>query len=173
MALRVLWEVAENIENIDFYSIICNEAIDIKNVFEVVVCLTWVDDELPGHDKFVGLKNMPNTGKHVDSILQEMKDVLLRMHLKLNKCRGQCYDGCSTIPGSKSRVTLEIKNKKERALYTHFYANLVNLVVGDRKKVCRFLRTLLIIDIYLRIDKACVTFLKLFTNFPYSRIRTR
>ena len=97
----------------------------------------------------------------------------LKMYLKLNKCRGQCYDGCSTIPGSKSGVTLEIKNKKERALYTHFYTNLVNLVVGDRIKVCPFLRTLLMIEIYLRIDKAYVTFLKLVTNFPYSRIRTR
>ena len=135
------------------------------------MCLPWVDDKLTGHDKFVGLKNMPNT--YADSILQEIKDVLLRMHLKLNKCRGECYDGCSTIPGSKSGVTLEIKNKKERALYTHFYANLVNLVVGDRIKVCPFLRTLLIIEIYLPIDKASVTFLELFTNFPYSRIRTR
>ena len=33
MALRVLWEVSQNIENIDFYSIMCNEATDIKNVF--------------------------------------------------------------------------------------------------------------------------------------------
>ena len=29
----------------------------------------------------------------------------------------------------------------------------------------------MIFDIYLRIDKACVIFLKLFTNFPYSQIR--
>ena len=33
MALRVLWEVSQNIENIDFYSIMCNEATDIKIVF--------------------------------------------------------------------------------------------------------------------------------------------
>ena len=30
-----------------------------------------------------------------------------------------------------------------------------------------------IIDIFLRIDKACVIFSKLFTNFPYSQITTR
>ena len=31
----------------------------------------------------------------------------------------------------------------------------------------------LLIDIYLRIDKASVIFLKSFTNFPYSQITAR
>ena len=48
------------------------------------------------------------------------------------KCRGQCYDGSSTISGSKSGV--------ERALYTNCYAHSVNLAVGDTRKVCHFLK---------------------------------
>ena len=35
------------------------------------------------------------------------------------------------------------------------------------------LMVVMLIDIYLRIDKADVIFLKLFTNFPYSQITTR
>ena len=46
----------------------------------------WVDDQLKAHDEFIGFKNMPNTD--VDSIVRELQDVLLRMHFKLNKCRG-------------------------------------------------------------------------------------
>ena len=67
MALRVLRKVAENIQNVDFYSIMCDEATDVKNVSELVVCLTWVDDELEAHDEFIGLKNMQNTD--ADSIV--------------------------------------------------------------------------------------------------------
>ena len=67
MALRVLREVAENIQNVDFYSIMCDEATDVKNVSELVVCLTWVVDELEAHDEFISLKNMPNTD--ADSIV--------------------------------------------------------------------------------------------------------
>ena len=33
----------------------------------------------------------------------------------------------------------------------------------------RHFRKIALIDIYLRIDKACAIFLKLFTNFPYSQ----
>ena len=61
MALRVLRDVEENIRDVDFYSIMCDEANDVKNISELVVCLGWVDDELEAHDEFIGLKNMPDT----------------------------------------------------------------------------------------------------------------
>ena len=32
MALKVLREMAENIQDVDFYSIICNEATNVKDV---------------------------------------------------------------------------------------------------------------------------------------------
>ena len=133
MALRVLWKVAENIQDVDFDSIMCNKTTDVKNVSELVVCLRWVDDELQAHDEFIGLNNMPNTD--ADSVVREFKDVLPQMHLKLNKCRGQCYDRCSTMSGSKSRVAVQIKSEKERALYTHCYAHSINLAVGDMMTV--------------------------------------
>ena len=123
IALRVLREVAESIKNVDFYSIMCDEATDFKNVSELVVCLRWMDDELEAHDEFIGLKSMPSTD--ADSIVRELKDVLLRMHLKLNKCRGECYGGCPTMSGSKSGVAVQIKSKDGRALYTHCYVHSI------------------------------------------------
>ena len=111
----------------------CDETADVKNVSELVVCLRWVDNELEAHDEFIGLKNLPNND--ADFILREFKDVFPQMHLKLNKCRGQCCDRCSTMSGSKSRVTVQIKSKEERALYTHCYAHSINLAVGDMMTV--------------------------------------
>ena len=81
---------------------------------------------MEAHDEFIGLKNMSNTD--ADSIVQELKDVLPRTHLKLNKCRGQCYDGCSTMSGSKSEVAVQIKSEEERALYTHCYAHIQSIL---------------------------------------------
>ena len=130
--------MAGNIQDVDFYSIMCDEATDIKNVSELVVCLRWVDNELEAPDEFIDLKNMPNT--YADSIVQELKDVLLRMHLKLNKCRGQCYHGCSSMSDSKSGITVQFKSKEERALYTHCHTHSINLAVGDTMKVCRVLK---------------------------------
>ena len=31
-----------------------------------------------------------------------LKDVILRMNLELNKCRGQCYDGASNMAGIRN-----------------------------------------------------------------------
>ena len=114
MALRVLREVTQNIQDVDFYWIMCDEATDVKNVSELVVCLLWVDDKLEAHDEFIGLKNMPNSD--ADSIVRELKDVLLQMHWKLNKCRGQCYDECASMSGSKSGLAVQIKSEEYKSI---------------------------------------------------------
>ena len=59
--------MAENIQDVDLYSIMCDETTDVKSVSEFVLCLRWVDDELEAHDESIGLKNMPDTD--VDSIV--------------------------------------------------------------------------------------------------------
>ena len=122
MALKILREIATNLQDSDFFTMMCDEATDVKNVSQLVVCLRWVDENLNAHDEFIGLKDMPSTD--ADSIVRELKDVLLRMRLKLEKCCGQCYDGCSTMSGAKSGVAVQIKNEESRALYAHCYAHL-------------------------------------------------
>ena len=57
------------------------EATDISYELQLVICLRWVDCDLVAHDEFVGLKDMPCT--NADSIVAKLKDVLLRMNLKL------------------------------------------------------------------------------------------
>ena len=56
------------------------------------------------------------------------------MNLKLNKCRGPCYDGCSAMTGHGNRVVVQIKEEQKRALYTHCYAHSLNLAIGDTMK---------------------------------------
>ena len=45
MALKILREIAYNVREADFCSIMCEEATDVANVSQLVVCLRWVDDE--------------------------------------------------------------------------------------------------------------------------------
>ena len=116
----------------------CDEATDVKNVSELVVCLHWMDDKLEAHDEFIGLESMRNTD--ANSIVEELSDVLPRMYLNLNKCRGQCYDGCLTMSGSKTGIAVQAKSERERALYSHSYVHSINLAVGDTTKVCHVLK---------------------------------
>ena len=138
MALKILREIATNLQDSNFFTMMCDEATDVKYFSQLVVCLHLVDKNLNAHGKFIGLKDMPSTD--ADSIVRELKDVLFRMRLKLEKCRGQCYDECSTISGAKSGVAVQIKNEESRALYTHCYAHSINLAVGDTMKSCPVLK---------------------------------
>ena len=80
MALQFLSEVAQIIQSADFYSLMRNEATQVSNALELVICLRWVDCDLVTHDEFVRLKDMPCTNAHL--IVAELKEVLLRMKLK-------------------------------------------------------------------------------------------
>ena len=75
-----------------------------------------------------------------DSLVQVIKDVLLRMNLTLNKARGQCYDGAANMSGAKSGVAKQLTDEEPRALYTHCYGHALNLACGDAIKQCKLLR---------------------------------
>ena len=140
VALKILREIAYSVREADSYLIMCDAATDVAHVSQLVVCLRWVDDELNAHDEFIGLKDMSATGTNAESIVRKLKDCLLRMDLKLNKCRGQCYDGCSTMKGPKNGVVVKIKKEEQRALYSHCYAHSLNLAVGDTMKSLKVLQ---------------------------------
>lgn len=67
-----------------------DEKTDLKSVSQFAVCLRLVDGNLDANNGFIGLKNMPITD--ADSIAWKLKDILLRMDMKLGKFWGQCYD---------------------------------------------------------------------------------
>ena len=54
-----------------------------------------------------------------DSLVAIIKDTLLRMNLKVEHCRGQCYDGASVMSGARNGVAKQISTDEPRAVYTH------------------------------------------------------
>ena len=71
-----------------------DETTDASTREQVVIVSRWVDDELTVHEDLIGLHLTDSIDS--DSLVTIIHDVLLRMNLKLEKCRGQCYDGAST-----------------------------------------------------------------------------
>ena len=60
------------------------------------------------------------------------------MNIKLGNCRGQYYDGASTMSVAKV-----IALKKSRAIFTHCYDHPLNLGVGDTIKQCQLMNSAL------------------------------
>ena len=77
-------------------------------------------------EEYIGLVPVDQTD--ADSIAICIKDVLLRMNLRIQDARGQCYDGYSTMTGTKNGAAAQIKKLNEKCLPTHCYFHLLNVV---------------------------------------------
>ena len=73
------------------------------------------------------------------------------MNVKLGHCRGQCFDGASTMGGAKKGVAKDIAIKELCAIYTHCYGHALNLGVGDTVKQCHLMKSAL--DVMAEISK--------------------
>ena len=101
-------------------------------------CIRYVDEELSSHEEFIGLHSLPCTTSA--TITHTIEDILLRLSLQLDNCRGQCYDGASSIAGCRTGVATTILKKQPLAIYTHCYGHALNLAVQDSVKANHVLR---------------------------------
>ena len=129
LALGIMREITANIQTAGICTIMADETADISNTEQLAVCFRWIDKNMEAHEDFVGLP--PLSRRTADSIVQVLKDVLLRMNLDLNDSRGQCYDGAATMSGKASGVATQFKLENEKMLYSHCYGHALNLAIKD------------------------------------------
>ena len=136
MALSVLRDIASSIHESTFYSIMCDECTDASNKEQVVICIRWIESSnLEVHEDVIGLYAVANISSA--TIVKVIKDALVRLQLGLNKCRGQCYDGASSMSGPRSGVAKQLRDEEPRALYLHCHGHALNLAAGDAIKHCK------------------------------------
>ena len=115
-----------------------DEATDISNKEQAVLCFRWVSDDLIAHEEFVGLYGIENT--EAQTLVNIILDALTRLNLSIKKLRGQCYDAASSMSGPRSGVAKKISDLESRAVYTHCYGQSLNLArMGTIKssKLCK------------------------------------
>lgn len=69
-------------------------------------CFRWDNTNLEVHEEFAGLYQTADTS--AKTILQALKDCLIRMKLQWNHCRGKCYDGAVNLAGLRNGVAAQI-----------------------------------------------------------------
>ena len=149
MALQVLREIASSLQSAVFHTVMVDETTDMSNQEQVVLVFRWVDNDLASHEEFVGLYQTDSITS--DALVAVIKDTLLRMQLKMETCRGQCYDGASSMSGAKKGVAKVLLDEEPRALYTHCYGHALNLAVGDCVKQCKLMKDTL--DVVIEVSK--------------------
>lgn len=141
MAQQILRNVAKRIQDSVFFTVMVDETTDSSNKEQVVLVFRWVDEDLVAHEEFASLYLTESITSA--AIVAIIEDTILRMNFKLEHCRGQCYDGASTMRGVKNGVSTIIASKESRAIYTHCYGHALNLGVGDTIKQCQLMKSAL------------------------------
>ena len=106
LAIQILRDIGNSIRSTPYYSLMADEVTDSSNREQVVICLRWVDENLEPQEDFIGLYKVDSTA--ADVIVKVLKDTLLRFNLSITQCRGQCYDGASSMSGRRSGTAVQI-----------------------------------------------------------------
>ena len=75
------------------------------------------------------LIQLPDT--NAETLFSVLKDVLTRCSVPIVLCRGQAYDGASSMSGG---VQALVKHEADSALYVHCFAHSLNLCVQEVSK---------------------------------------
>ena len=88
-------------------------------------------------EDFLGYYELPNIKS--DTIVEAIKDSMVRFELLIQNLRGQTYDGPSNMMGKKSGVAQQILKELPKALITHCRGHSLSLSIKDANKQCRIL----------------------------------
>lgn len=73
LALGMLWEISEQIQNAEFFMIMADGTADVS-ITSSMHSLCWVDGKFVTHEDFIGMYPLPRTT--ADQIVETQKDVL-------------------------------------------------------------------------------------------------
>ena len=85
-----------------FLTILADGTTDKSNQEQVTLFLRWVTDDLQVHEEFLGLYHVDTID--VATLTSVIQDTFVRLNISLERLHGQCYDGASSMSGSRNGV---------------------------------------------------------------------
>lgn len=128
MASQVLRVKSTDVRECQYFSLILDEYTDVSNLEQLSFCLRTVDKSLNVKEDFLGFYEIDDIRSA--TIVNAVKDVLLRFNLDLSDCRGQTYDGASNMLGKRSGVATQILAEQPKAIVTHCQGHSLSLAVS-------------------------------------------
>ena len=148
LKLKVFHEIAANLQNGVWYTIMADEVTDASNCEQVIVCLIWIDEQFETCEEFIGLHEVDQIDSDTIAVL---KNTLLTMNLKIENCWGQFYDGAANMTGAKIGATTQLRQTEPCALLTHCYGHALNLAVSETIRMSKVMKYAL--DTTFKISK--------------------
>ena len=137
MARQVLRSKVMTIEKNRYFAIMADEYTDKSNKEQLSFCVRTVADSLEPVEESLGFYELGNIKS--DTIIRVIKDIMVRLNIQLENCRGQTYDGASNMLGKKSGVATQILSEQPKAVVTHCQGHSLSLAVKDLTTNCKVL----------------------------------
>ena len=115
-----------------------DEGRDVSNIEQLSFCVRSVDNSLDVSEDFIGFYELDNIKS--ETIVNAIKDILLRCHLNLDNCSGQTYDGASNMMWKRSGVSTQILSEQPKAMASHCQVYSLSLAIKSLTKDCTVLR---------------------------------
>ena len=131
------------------YSVLADEAADCGNKEQMRIVLRYVDSSKEINERFIKYVECEE-GVTGEALAKYVEDTLGEIGLPLSNCRGQGYDGASSMSSKARGVSGRILRKNPKALYVHCSSHRLNLVakpctlpvvrnmLGQAKKIASF-----------------------------------
>jgi hypothetical protein len=121
------------------YGLLVDETADLSNVEQVSFSVRTVDQNYEVDEYLLGLASTAKMD--AETLFLLIKDILTRVMLPLEDCRGQGYDGAATMSGSITGVQARVKQCNSSAHYSHCLMHSSALGTRDIVRSSTLLRT--------------------------------
>ena len=106
-------KILKDIKAAKWFSILCDEVVDVGNKEQVSIVLRFVDEQTI-REEFLDFVTVERITGEV--LANKLKDMLISYGLDIGDCRGQGYDGASNMSG-KSGVQGRLMAVNPKAIY--------------------------------------------------------
>lgn len=110
MSLDVLRSISDKLQKSPSLTIMIDETTNISNQEQVTVVMQKVDGNFETYEEFIGLYTVSSI--EAECLTGVIKDTMIRLCLSMEKFGGQCYDGCSTMSGTRTVVVKRISDEE-------------------------------------------------------------
>ena len=113
----------------DFFSVLADEVSDCSNQEQLFLVIGFVDGSGEIREEFLGFLHC-DLGLSGKALAETVLNGIANLTLDIQNCRGQGYDGASSVSGYINGLSAQILCINEKAIYTHCYSHRLNLVVA-------------------------------------------
>jgi len=150
LSLQVLQSISSDIQHAKYYSLMADEVTNSSNKErQFMVCIHWINKDLQAHEDFIGIHHVDTI--EANTLVERLKDTLLRVNLSIHDCCGQSYDGASNMCGAKNGVSTQILVEEPHATFIHCCGHALNLATADVVRNVKCLKSTL--DTTLEVSK--------------------